>query len=138
MNYDKSRVWLLGAFCVAAHKSIPHGADWAAKVLGAGDPPTTFGELALIAKLYRRPLYHILYQERVRFHADNQINAVMTGMRLLTHPVASRLTHSERGCIRTTMEFLKPVLEQGSEECRVCVEELARTILQDKDFSLAA
>jgi hypothetical protein len=135
---DKARVWFLGVFCIAAAKEIPHGTAWAGKILGAWEPPKSFKTLSDLAKVYRRPLYHLLAKEKIHFNPSTRINAIMTGVRIVVNPVRARLTHSEQTCVREMMAFLEPTLLESPDECQEAVHALVRTVLREKDTSVAA
>jgi hypothetical protein len=136
--YDKPRIWFLGTFILAAREDIPHGAEWARKVMGCGDPPKGFVDLTTMAKIYRRPLYHLIWQEKVRVHPDPNINRIVTGAKLLVNPVATRLMQSELYCIQNTVDFILPTIVQAPQEGREAVEALIKGITKQKDFSIAA
>jgi hypothetical protein len=136
--YDKSRVWLLGAYYVAA-KDVHHGRVWAAQILGIWGKPETWTDMVEATQNIRRPLYHVMWKSRIRYDHRPEVNRVLTGVRLMMNPITgSRLAESEVHCVDDAMKFVVPVLDSGPEEALTSVQRLALATLKVRNIPLAS
>jgi hypothetical protein len=139
VTYDHNRIWLLAVFCVAAKKEIPHGAEWAAKAAGFFAPPSTINEMSMAATCFRRPIYKNIASERIRLSSLTKHNRLMTGLKASVEVDRQyKLTNSERGCVLDLIDFIKPVLDGSPRHCQESIQQLFRSLLQDKDLEIAA
>jgi hypothetical protein len=130
-KYDHPRVWLLAAFCVAAHKDMPDGVKWASLVGGWVRPPVTVDEAAALIFSYKSPLYSALRGSRIKVSHDTQTNRIMTGLRVSVEPFSMfHLQETERDCIRDLRDFIRPTVFQllpyGRENITMLLEALLK------------